>query len=250
MRSLRMVGLVFTVTLVLFTSVTLDSQAVGADDAPAAIIEKSLKAVGGEANFIKHRAARWNETGTYYGSGQGQPYGGKYDIQLPGQFRMEIEGVFLIVVNGDKGWMQAGGETREMTKEEWLEQAESLHGSWVSSLVPLREKKYKLAALGDSKVEDRAVVGVRVSCEGHRDVELYFDKETGLLAKVEQRVKAAEMGGKEVTQSAIYRNYREVDGAKIPMKLAVLRDGKQFVEAEVKEYKAAGKLDDSVFAKP
>lgn len=241
-QMLRMVGLVLVLAI--------GASSVRADDAASAIIEKSLKAVGGEKNFAKHRAATWNETGTYYGMGQGLPYTGKYSVQLPNQFRMEIQGAFVIVVNKDKGWTQAGGETKEMTKEELLEQQESLHGSWVGSLAPLREKKYKLTSIGEFKVDERTTVGVRVSTEGRRDVELYFDKETGLLAKLDQRVKAPELGGKEVNQEAIYKDYREVEGAKIAMKFSVKRDGKQFVEAELKDYKAAGKLDDSVFAEP
>ena len=71
-----------------------------------------------------------------------------------------------------------------------------------------------------------------------------------LLAKMALQVKAAEMGGKEVTQEVVFKDYREVEGAKIAMKFSVKRDGKQFVEAELKDYKAAGKLDDSVFAEP
>ena len=243
-QMLRMVGFVLGLAL------SINVSSVWADDAATAIIEKGLKAVGGEKNLVKHRAATWSETGTYYGMGQGLPYTGKYSLQQPDQFRMEIEGAFVIVVNKDKGWTQAGGQTKEMTKEELLEQQESLNAGWVSYLVPLRDKKYTLKSIGDYKLEDRTTVGVRVSTAGRRDVELYFDKETGLLAKMALQVKASEMGGKEVTQEAIFKDYREVDGAKIPMKLTVKRDGKQFVEAELKDYKAAGKLDDSVFAEP
>src|SRR4051794_5560973 len=83
-----------------------------------AIVEKAIRSVGGEANLAKHKAATWKQSGTYYGLGDGLPYTGTYSVQWPGQFRMEIENAFIAVLNKDKGWMVAGGEVKEMSKEQ------------------------------------------------------------------------------------------------------------------------------------
>src|SRR6185503_2550966 len=82
-----------------------------------AIVAKSIKATGGEEKLAKYNAQTWKETGTYYGMGAGLPYTGNYAAQWPKQFRMEIETVFTIVINGDSGWVQAAGETNAMTAE-------------------------------------------------------------------------------------------------------------------------------------
>src|SRR5205807_2708706 len=71
----------------------------GEDDARA-IVNKAIQAAGGEKKLAKHNAVTMKEKGTYYGMGEGLPYTGNYSFQWPNQFRMEIEGVFLIVVNG------------------------------------------------------------------------------------------------------------------------------------------------------
>jgi hypothetical protein len=89
-----------------------------------------------------------------------------------------------------------------------------------------------------------------VSHQGHRDVSLYFDKETGLLVKSVQTVKAQELGGQEVKQEFFQKDYKEVGGVKVPTKHVFLRDGKKYVEAEGTEIKLLEKLDDGTFGKP
>lgn len=215
-----------------------------------AIVAKGIKALGGEEKLTKLNAHTFKETGTYYGMGDGLPYVGNYSLQYPNQFKMEIVDVFTIVVNGDKGWMKAGEETREMTSEEIKVQRDELYVGWVASLLPLKDKKFKLATTGESKVKDRPVVGVRITSEGHRDVNLFFDKETSLLAKIEHRAIATEQGNKEVTQETFFNDYKDVGGAKVAHKLLMTRDGDKFVEADVSDFQAVGKIDNGAFGKP
>src|SRR5258707_6399089 len=83
-----------------------------------AVIDKAIKAVGGEEKLAKFKAQTWKETGTYHGTGTPLPYKSNLAVQWPAQFRMEIEGFFTIVLNGDKGWIKQGEDTQEMTKDQ------------------------------------------------------------------------------------------------------------------------------------
>src|SRR5262249_2905732 len=157
---------------------------------------KAIKAAGGEEQLAKQRAQTWSEKGTYYGEGAAQPYTGKYAIQWPDKFRMEIEGVFTLVLTGDQGWFSAAGNTQEMNKEQVAQHRELAHGGWGAGLLPLKDPGYQLSPLGESKGGHRAVVGVKVTHKGHSDVNLYFDKDTGLLRKSQYRAKDA-MTGKD-----------------------------------------------------
>jgi outer membrane lipoprotein-sorting protein len=222
----------------------------GDDKDARAIIAKAIKAEGGEAKLAKLKAMTWKEKGTYYGMGDGLPYTGVYAVQWPGQFRMEIEGVFTIVLNGDKGWTQAGGATKEMTKDELAMQIHNQRAGWISSLVPLADKEFQLKAVGEAKVGKQMVQVVQVSRKDYPDVKLYFAKDTGLLVKSEFRTKAAEQEFKEVSQAMYFSDYRDVDGAKHAHKLVIKRDDKVYVETEITDLKAAGKLDAKVFARP
>jgi outer membrane lipoprotein-sorting protein len=241
-----------TVAVVLTLCFVLGALAVSrADDAAdaRAIIAKGLKAAGGEERLAKFQAMTWSEKGTYYGMGNGLEYTGVYSVQYPDKFRMEIQGFATFVLNGDKGWINMGGNTEEMNKAQLEEQQAGQYYGWVSRLVPLKDKAYKLSLLAESKVGDRPVAGVKVARDGHYDVDLYFDKETGDLLKTSTRLKEA-MSGKEVEQEASYSDHKDVDGIKVPTKISIKRDGKLFVEAVNSDIKLAEKLDDSVFAKP
>lgn len=215
-----------------------------------AIIDKAITAAGGEGKLAKFKAQTWKGKGTYYGMGDGQPYTANYAVQWPGRFRFEVEGAFTIVLAGDKGWVKTANGTVDLPAEQVAAQKEEHYAGWVATLLPLKDKAFQLSPIGELKVGDRNTVGVRVSRKDRPDVNLYFDKEKGLLAKIEHPVKSRELGGKEVTQEVFHSDYREIEGAKIAMKIVLKRDGKLFVEGENSDVKPAESLDDSVFAKP
>jgi hypothetical protein len=215
-----------------------------------ALVAKAIKAMGGEEKLKKYNAVTWKEKGTYYGMGEGLPYTGIYSIQHPGQYRMEIEGVFTIVVNRDKGWIKAMGETKDLSKEQMASQISDQRAAWVTTLLPLADKAFTVTALGESKVEDRPALGVKVTRKDYPETKLFFDKKTHLLVKHEFRTKLPDAGFKEVTAETFYSAYREVDGVQSAAKWSLKHDGKLFVEAEITEMKAAGKLDEKVFERP
>ena len=215
-----------------------------------AIVGKAIQAMGGEAKLAKQKAFTWKDKGTYYGMGDGQPYSGEFAVQWPGQFRMEIEGVFTIVLNGDKGWVKAGGVVNDLPKDQFDSQLLEQRARIITSLLPLKDKAFQLKTLADAKVGKDSAQVVQVSRKDYPETKLFFSKKTGLLVKSEFRTKAAEQEFKEVNQEAYYSDYRDVDGVKRPHKIVVKRDGKLFVESATVEMKASDKLDDKVFGRP
>jgi hypothetical protein len=217
---------------------------------PRDIVAKGMKAAGGEANVSMYKAIALKEEGTYYGMGQGLPYKGTYAIQYPNQFRMEIENVFTIVVNGDKGWLKAEGDVKELTREQLAEQKEQMYAGWVAQLWPLKDKAFTLKGLGQVKVGKGPAETVLVSSKGHRDVFLYFDTKSGLLVKTQTQVKAQEQGGKEMKQETFYSGFQEVQGVKVPTKALIKRDGQVFVDATASDIRLMKRLDSKIFAQP
>jgi outer membrane lipoprotein-sorting protein len=221
-----------------------------ADDATdaRALIDKAVKATGGKDKLAKYKAQTWNEKGVYHGMGMAQPYTGKYAVLWPDKFRMEIQGVFTLVLDGDKGWINSMGETKEMTKEQLTAQQESTYVGHITNLVPLEDKSFTLTTLPEIKVNERPALGVKVVKKGKPDVSLYFDKATTLLVKSSFRAKGED--GKTVTQDTYLSDYRDVEGVKLPKKIVLKHDDKIYVEAENSDMKLSEKLDDKVFAKP
>jgi hypothetical protein len=221
----------------------------GDGDKARSIIDAGIKATGGEANLKKFRAMTWNEKGTYYGMGEGQPYTGKYAVQWPDDFRMEIKEVFVIVFNSDKGWMKFGGETKEMSKEELAQQHSNHKAGWIATLLPLKDKAFALKMLDEAQIDKKPAAGVQVTRQGYPEVKLYFDKKSGLLVKNEFRTFSPEEK-KMVNQEVFHQDYKDFDGVKAPTHVIIKRDGKLFVDAHGSDYKFHDKLDAKVFAMP
>jgi zinc protease len=245
-RSLFRPAFVFAVALI----GAMPSVANAADPSPAEIVDLAIKATGGKEALAKQKAMTWSESGTYYGMGGGLPYTANYASELPDKLRMEIVGVFTIVFDGKKGWTSAMGSVTEMTDEQVEEYKENAYSTNLTTLLPLTKDDVKLEAAGDGKVNDKAAVAIKVSSKDHRDVTLWFDKETHLLAKVESTIKAEEAGGKEMKQAITFSNYDEVEGIKMPKKYAVTRDGEKYVESEMSSASVVDKHDAGTFSKP
>lgn len=229
-----------------------------ADDADAAkeVLAKAIKAVGPEEKIANHKAVTIMFNGKIHQMGMEVPFKGEVVSQgidqNKVQVHVDVNGQKLAVIqilNRDKGWTKIGDMLMDMTEEQVKEAREGAHESWIATLVPLKDAAYTLSSLGEVKVEGKPALGFRVSSKGHRDVNLFFDKENFLLLKSEMRIKD-EDSGMEVNQESYYSDHKEMGGLKEPMKFVIKRDGKLYLEAEVDEIRREEKVDDSNFAKP
>lgn len=229
-----------------------------ADDAAdaRALVEKAIKAHGGLDNLEKFPASTTKFKGTFHGMGEAIPMTGEISTQGKDKARLDVEvsagGQKFRIVNviaGDKGWTKFGDDTKELSKDELTEAREQTYVGWISTLAPLKDKQFTLSTIGELKVENRPALGVKVVSKGRRDVDLYFDKETGLLVKSETRVKL-DGSDQEVTEESFPSEYKEVQGTKQASKFSVKRDGKLYMEGEVTDMQLSDKLDASIFDKP
>jgi hypothetical protein len=234
------------------------SAPVRADDAAdaRAIVEKGVKAQGGQEKLAKFNAHIIKFKGNFHGMGQAIPMTGEITSQGKDRVKLDAEveagGMKFRIVNviaGDKGWNKVGDMLMELDKDQMGEAKHQAYSGWVATLAPLVAKEFKLSTIGEMEIEGKPALGVKVKREGHRDMDLYFDKASGLLVKFEHRVKD-EGSGQEVTEEFFASDYKEVEGTKQSMKFTVKRDGKLFIEGELSEYQLLEKVDDSVFAKP
>jgi hypothetical protein len=248
MRDSRYLFVLFGLVL---TAVTARAE----DAAARALVDRAVQAQGGADRLAKWPAVTAKLKGTFHGLGAAVAFTGEFASQGPDRHKVDIEGEaggekfrLVQVLNGDKGWVKVNDDTAEMGKEELARAREEAYAEWVATLVPLKDKKFSLASLGEVTLDQRPALGVKVSHKGHGDIELYFDKETSLLVKSETRVK--DDNDQEVTEETFVSDYKEVQGTKQAAKFTVKRDGKPYLEGEVTECQLAEKLDDGVFAKP
>lgn len=244
-------AVVSAVTLTFCNSARADEK-----EALRALVDQAIKAHGGEAALTKFVAYTMRMKGTLHVQNMAIDFTGDLSTQGADQQRaaidLEIGGQKVTVINvfnRDKGWAKINDTLIEMNKDQVEEAKEGAYASWLYSLVPLKDEASTLAHLGEIDVEGRPAVGIRVSRKGHRDVSMFFDKKTHLLVKTENRVKD-DQTNQEVTQETYLSAYGDKGEIRKALKLTLRRDGKPFLEAEISEFKALEKLDESVFDKP
>jgi hypothetical protein len=232
------------------------ARAADGDKDVKAIIAKAIEAKGGAANLEKYQASISKFKGELNAGGMTVVMTGTTKEQVPDKLRLDAtmkvgdqSFEFMQVINGDKGWQGVGASVAPMEKDALDEARQEFHAGQIADLRGINRKGVKLTALGDSKVNGTAAVGVKVSAEGYRDISLFFDKATGQLLKTESKGKDP-MSGSEFNAESFFSDYKKVSGVNVPHKVKVQRDGKPFMEMQMTSVTLEPKLDDKDFAKP
>lgn len=208
-------------------------------DEPRAVVERAVKALGGEEALASKAGIYLKMKGTIFlpfGEGTQAPFTAEAYARPSGTNRLamraELLGQAIDIVqvsSEEKGWRSMNGEVSDLSKEELEGLRQSRHHERVTALVALlKDKGFTLAPLPDAKVNGRPAVVLKVSYQGQPDVTLSFDKETGLPVKSAYRGKDDSGDGKEKLHETVNLNYREVDFAAASE--GVLKEAKQGVD--------------------
>jgi hypothetical protein len=222
-------------------------------DKARAIIDKAIQAQGGEAALAKLGMVRTK--GKETAQGEDLVAECEQTVHLPDRLKlfqaMEVSGQKLaltVVLDRDGGWLRQNDQTQDIPPDLLPMLKAELHARRLETLIPLKGKEYQLSTLPEMKVNARAAVGVRVASKGHADVQLYFDKVSGLLVKRAQSLEAP-MGGK-VLAEVLYSDYRETNKVKVPRKIVQFHDGKKVSEYLVSKVQLLDRIDEDEFKKP
>jgi len=237
--------------------VTAAARPVRADDKdPSAVLDKAIKAMGGEEKLKKIDAIAWTTKADITFNDNTNHFTSHSTLQGVDHYRSELEGDFggnpfkgVTVLNGDKGWRRFGDNKTDLEGDALAnEKRRVLLQALPSLLVPLKGKGFKLESAGEEKVGDKPAAGIKVTGPDGKDFTLFFDKESGLPVKLVAKVVG--FGGDEFTQETIYKDYKDFDGIKKATKAESKRDGQDFVKAEITEFKVLDKVDSKTFSEP
>lgn len=220
-----------------------------------AILDKGIKALGGEEKLAKAAIHTSKSKGTVTFNGADHAIKAQATIQDLDHARTEFEGDFdgntvkgVTVLNGKKAWRNFG-EPMELDDDAIANEKRSIYLAVIpATLVPLKGKDFKIESAGEEKVGDKPAVGIKVTAPDGKDFKLFFDKESGLPVRLEARVVGFD--GNEFTQLTTYANYKDFDGLKKATKIESKRDGEKFIEQEIIEYKVLDKVPPESFNEP
>lgn len=214
------------------------------------LIEKGIESAGGREKLTKRPVSTMKFSGVYHATGNPTPFTGRV-VRLRGEkSRIEVDNVYTVVFNGNQGWLSANGAVNDLTTEQADNVKGDLHVERVTSLLPLGGDKYTVTKLGETQVNGKPAVGLKVESAGQRTVELYLDKQSGLVVKRSAQTRSTEQGGALVNEETVYTDYQTVDGLKLASKSVAHRDGSKYVELEATQIELTEKANDSEFQRP
>lgn len=222
-----------------------------------AIVERAIKAHGGDTRVNRSRITHLKlNAKAIVPPDEEAPFQLEIVMQLPDKYRSTlttaVQGnpvVRTVIVNGDKGWMTVNGQGKELSAKELAEAKEQMYAEWVCRLITLRESDCLLREMDETKIENRPVQVVNVTRKGRRDVNLFFDKQTGLLVKMEHIVRDHQ--GLDSSQEVVFIGYRDTGtGPKHWSRIIVFNDSKRIFEAELAEVRFPERVDERLFQKP
>src|SRR5260370_4597569 len=249
----RFIGVVFIAGLALGSA----SSARAADDKDAmAVLDKGIKALGGEEKLGKVKAFSWKAKGKITFNDTDNEFTSETTVQGIDHFRNEFDGEFggikvkgVVILAGDKGCRQFGGDKAHMDKDAVATEKRNAYLQAVPvTLLPLKDKAFKIESAKEEKVDGKPADAIKVTGPEDKDLTLYFDKESGLPVKLVATVVG--FMSDEAEQETTYSAYKEFGGVKKATKIQTKRGGEKFPEPQISHFKGLDKVDGNTFSGP
>jgi hypothetical protein len=223
-------------------------------EAALAVVEQALRAHGGEAALAKTRNLHRVGKGSLSVSGQQFPFSIETTMQLPDRMRdttdLDVGGQknrVLTVVNGEKVWQTLGADQKELDKERAGELRDEAFVLWLTTLVPLKDRSVTVTLLPPANVLGKPASALKVTAKGRPDVTLFFDKQSGLLIKIERPAKQA---GIALKREYFLAEHKDFGGAKLPTRWLEVMNGTKAVDLTLTSYDFPSRIEDKVFDRP
>ena len=177
-----------------------------ADEDAKAILDKAIKALGGEEKLAKVDAFSIKAKGTVVFNGNENDSTTEVTVKGLDHIRREFgndqfHGV--VVLDGDKGWRKFGDNSSEIEGDGVANEKRFIYLQVIPvTLVALKGNGFKYEAAGEEKVGDKPAVNLKVTGPDGKDFTISFDKESGLPVKVVAKVIGFQ--GEEVTSETTY----------------------------------------------
>ena len=228
-----------------------------ADDKDAtAVVDKAIKALGGEEKLSKAAGFSWKYKGVLTLNGGDNELSGQATIAAPDRYRTNIDGEFngnkiqiTVVVDGDKGWRKFGDNAMPLEGDGLATEKRTIYLQLATlTVLPLKGKGYKVESAGEEKVGDKPAAVLKVTGPDGKDFKLFCDKESGLPVKMTARV--AGFNGDEYDQETLYKSYKDFGGVQKATRVEVKRDGEKFLDQDVSDFKTLSKIEPGTFDEP
>lgn len=157
------------------------------------------------------------------------------------------------LVDGNRGWLADGRKVKPMEPDGFSFYQSLAYAISLSNLIPLRDKGFDVVKGEDFRVRGRDCFLVRVKAQGRPEMKMFFDAQTGFLAKAEFRGRFFNFTDLQLQKDATllenyFSNYRKSDGVNHWRRYEQYRNGKKYAELNLDRVEFFEKVDDRWFA--
>jgi hypothetical protein len=238
-----------------------------ADEAPTptakSIVDKAIEFHGLAKNFGKLALIRTEESDLIV-DGEKVPLKCEWQFQPPDkrafQTKVKIGGLSLHVrmgIEGDKGWMKFGPALAVDLSPEQIAGLTWEHKNRVRNI-------RFLAAIDDYDMKDPSPIRIEdhdawqipfVDKKTKKSITVFFDKKTGAVLGDEAEHVILTLGSENTREDpakfrVLFRDYEDVQGIKMGMKMSIFRNGVPTVEVRKAEVRVVDSIPPETFAKP
>jgi hypothetical protein len=230
--------------------VFVPSAAAGADDQAAnSIVDKAIKAMGGEEKLNKPAAFSWKYKRIDLDKGREIETNHQVTVMGLDHYRWEFSGAQrngVAVLAGNKGWRKIGNNLTELRGSAIESEKRSLYFQLIPiTLVGLKGNGFTYQKIGEEKVGGKPAATLEVVGPDRTVFTLSFDKESGLP------VKQAIWGFnrfQRVAAETTFADYKDFNGIKKATKVEIKHDGQKIQTMDITEFKALDQVDPDTFA--
>jgi hypothetical protein len=237
--------------LAAFCSVLSGALIQAQEPAADAVLDRAIKALGGEKMLSKSKAFVWK------GYRKRQMHTQKRQVTIQGLDRARYETVLdqfncttcTTVVNGDEVWRRFAGTTEKLQGFGALEIKQYICLEAIPiTLLPIKTNGLKYRAAADVNIGGKAASVLKITGPDGKELTLCFEKESGLPVKEIATVSTLFDG--DCTMEAAFSNYKEFGGIKKATRIEVTLAGELAYVVEVTEFKVLSKVAPETFSLP
>ena len=236
----------------LLTGVPFLAAALQAQAKPSAVLDRAIKAAGGESQLKEYPALEWGGLGVVHIPNRDIVIRGWWEIQPPDSAVVATYDTTRgpattrrLIVAGPQGWLQRDTLFTPLPEDLLAEEQHQYYLYSLLRLVTLKEKGVKLRPVFPDSTGN---AGFTVERRGRLPVTMYFDS-TGRVAYLVTRFA---MPGPVAGDAQVVRLYgsTESEGIRWFRRMEILRAGKPYFDLDVESLVARHGIEDPLLAGP
>ena len=219
---------------------------------PSIVLDRAIKAAGGESRLKEYRALEWGGLGVVHIPNRDIVIRGWWKIQPPDSAVVATydtargaNTMRWLIVAGPRGWLQRDTLFTPLPDDILAEEQHQYYLYSLLRLVPLKEKGVKLHSVFPDSMGNP---GFTVERAGRLPVTMYFDS----AGRVMRMVTRFALPGPVAGDPQVLRLYgsTESEGVRWFRRMEILRAGKPYFDFEIDSLAVRRGIDDSLLAGP